>query len=218
MGSAEKTQMERSNALLKEGGRAMRRAITTVVAMALVVAALATTASAAAGRRTTDCVSGSVNINENVGVSAAIVAPFCAEIKAGDWWVPAAFWVQAKNWDLKPDGYIPVGETPLEEFVANFVGVRYVVDQGTKHEFTVEFANGPSLWTDAHPIFPDDLDLASPMTLGSIRPLSVGPHTVTMFWTLSADTCDGLDTDPELACAPAGEFEGFTDYFDVVAN
>lgn len=117
-----------------------------------------------------------------------------------------------------PDGYVPAGATPLEDFVAKFVAIRYVVDEGTPHEFTVEFANGPLLWTGDHAIN-QDIALATPMTLGAIRPLSVGPHTVRTFWIMSDMQCDGWSAVVAESCFPAaGPYDGGTDSFEVVAN
>jgi len=196
----------------------MRRSITTGLAVALVVGALGTTAAATDGPRTGHCVApNGVDINANLDLSVAVVAPFCPEIKAGDWWVPAWFWTHAKTYEQVPDGFVPTSATPLKDFVAKFVAIRYVVDQGTKQEFTVEFANGPSLWTDQHPLNPD-IDLASPMTLGAIRPLRVGPHTVTTFWIFRDVHCDGFSSEFDESCVPAGVFDSGTSSFDVVAN
>jgi hypothetical protein len=197
----------------------MRRSVTILVMVVAMVlsGALAATAMAPSSR-TEHCVApNGIDINANVGISAAVVAPFCPEIKAGDWWVPAQFWTEAKTWEFVPSGFIPVGATPLEDFVAKFVAIRYVVDQGTSHEFTVEFATGPSLWTHQHPLNPN-IDLASAMTLGTIRPLSVGPHTVTLFWIFSDAHCDGFSPVFEESCVPAGAFDAGTDSFDVVAK
>jgi hypothetical protein len=56
------------------------------------------------------------------------------------------------------------------------------------------------------------------MTLGSIRPLSVGTHTVTSFWTFSEDQCDGLSDVFEEGCFPAGVSDGGIRSFEVVAR
>jgi hypothetical protein len=195
-----------------------RKLATLVAAGSLVLAGTSTSTALADSPRTEHCVApNGIDINANLDLSVAVVAPFCPEIKAGDRWVPAWFWSHAKTYEQVPDGFVPTSATPLEDFVAKFVAIRYVVDQGTKHEFAVEFANGPSLWTDEHPLNPD-IDLASPMTLGAIRPLPVGPHTVTTFWVFSDAHCDGFSSIFEESCVPAGVFEGGTSSFNVVAN
>jgi len=196
-----------------------RKLSALVVASSLVLAGTATSTALADSPRTEHCIAlNGVDINANLGIlSAAVVAPYCPEMKAGDWWVPAQFWFGAKTWEQVPDGFEPAGDTPVEDFIAKFVSIRYVVDQGTTQEFSVEFANGPSLWTDEHPTNPD-IELASAMTLGTIRPLSVGTHSVTSFWTFSDDQCDGLSDVFEESCFPAGVFDGGTLSFDVVAG
>jgi hypothetical protein len=159
-----------------------------------------------------------VDINANLRLDAAVVAPFCPTIKAGDRWVPAQFYTAARSWEQMPDGYVPAGATPLQDFVAKFVAIRYVVDEGTSRAFTVEFANGPLLWTGQHAINPD-IALATPMTLGAIRPLGVGPHTVRMIWIMSAMQCDGWSAVVAESCFPgAGPFDNGSDAFEVVAR
>lgn len=199
----------------------MRKGLASLIAAAtLVLAGVAGVEAAAAdSTRTEHCVApNGVDMNAYLDLSAAVVAPFCPQIKAGDWWVRAHFYTAAKTWEQMPDGYVPAGATPLEDFVAKFVAIRYVVDEGTPHEFTVEFANGPLLWTGDHATNPD-IALATPMTLGAIRPLSAGPHTVRTFWIMSDIQCDGWSAVVEESCFPgAGPFDSGTISFEVVAK
>lgn len=183
------------------------------------LAGTSATAAVADRTRTQHCVApNGVDMNAFLDLSAAVVATFCPAIKAGDWWVPANFYSSAKTWEQMPDGYVPAGETPREDFVAKFLAIRYVVDEGTPREFTVEFANGPLLWTGDHATNPD-IDLATPMTLGAIRPLSVGPHTVRDIWIMSDIQCDGWSAVVEESCFPAaGPFDGGITTFEVVAR
>lgn len=198
----------------------MRKRLATLIAAAyLALASTAATPALAGTRRTDDCIApNGVDINANIGLSAAVVAPFCPKVKAGDSWVRVGFYTAATTWEAMPDGYVPAGATPVEDFAAKFVAIRHVVDAGTPQEFTVEFANGPRLWVGPHPLNPD-IVLATPMTLGSIRPLSVGRHTVTTFWIMSAMQCDGWSSVVEESCFPgAGPFPDGTLSFEVVAK
>ena len=197
-----------------------KRVASLIAAAAIVLAGAAGVEAAPAGTtRTAHCVApNGVDMNVFLNLSAAVVAPFCAQIKAGDPWVPAQFYTAAKTWEQMPPGYVPAGATPLEDFVAKFVAIRYVVDEGTAREFTVEFANGPRLWTGQHAINPD-IALASPMTLGAIRPLSAGPHVVRIFWIMSEMQCDGWSAVAEESCfGGAGPFDNGTTAFEVVAR
>ena len=191
----------------------------TAVALGAMVALSASTTASASSPRTEHCVApNGVDMNAYLDLSAAIVAPFCPEIKAGAWWVRARFYASATTWEQMPEGYVPAGSTPREDFVAKFLAVRYVVDEGTPDEFTVEFANGPRLWTGDHATDPD-IALATPMTLGAIRPLSVGPHTVRDVWIMSDMQCDGWSAVVEESCIPgAGPYDLGTISFEVVAK
>lgn len=199
----------------------MRKGLASLIAAVSIVLAGAAGVQAAPAdsTRTEHCVApNGVDMNAYLDLSAAVVAPFCPQIKAGDWWVRAHFYTAAKTWEQMPDGYVPAGATPLEDFAAKFVAIRYVVDEGTPNEFTVEFANGPLLWTGQHAINPD-IALASPMTLGSIRPLRVGPHTVRTFWIMSDMQCDGWSAVVEESCFPgAGPYDSGTISFEVVGR
>lgn len=199
----------------------MRKRLASLIAAATLVLAGAAGVEAAPAQntRTEHCIApNGVDMNAYLDLSAAIAATFCPQIKAGDWWVRAQFYTAARTWEQMPDGYVPAGSTPLEDFVAKFVAIRYVVDEGTPNEFTVEFANGPLLWTGEHATNPD-IALATPMTLGAIRPVGVGPHTVRTIWIMSAMQCDGWSSVVEESCFPgAGPYDGGTVAFEVVGR
>ena len=196
-----------------------KRLAVFIVAGSLVLASTTASVALAGSARTAHCVApNGVDINANLSLDVAVVAPFCPTIKAGDRWVPAQFYTAARTWEQMPDGYVPAGATPLEDFVAKFVAIRYVVDEGTPDQFTVEFKNGPRLWTGVHPINPA-IALATPMTLGAIRPLGVGAHTVRTFWIMSALQCDGWSAVAEESCfGGAGPFDNGILAFEVVAK
>ena len=198
----------------------MRKRLAIFIASwSLVLASTTASVALAGSARTPHCVApNGVDINANLSLDAAVAAPFCPTIKAGDRWVPAQFYTAARSWEQMPAGYVPAGATPLEDFAAKFVAIRYVVDEGTPYQFTVEFANGPRLYTGVHPINPA-IALATPMTLGSIRPLGLGAHTVRSFWIMSAMQCDGWSAVVEESCFPgAGPFDNGTLAFRVVAK
>jgi hypothetical protein len=192
------------------------------VALAMTLAASTVApAQASADPRVTPCVlpngldpyvSGGTILQEFYGVSTSIVTGFCPVIKAGapSTVVAAAYF--AKSWEAIPAGYTPVSATPLGDFRARFVGVRIVVDEGTRQEFTVEWANSPKLWVGDYGPY----DLASPITLGTVRPLSVGVHSERVVYVMSGMACDGISADPDLSCIPAGETSFRTVHFTVV--
>jgi hypothetical protein len=49
-------------------------------------------------------------------------------------------WFMNRGFEAVSEGFVPAGATPLEDFVAKFTGVRYVVDPGSKRERTYAFA------------------------------------------------------------------------------
>jgi hypothetical protein len=187
--------------------------VATVVGALLVVAGTAAPAAAATNPRVKPCISSDgMNFQETLGISWALVQPGCREIQSGATWGTAYGWYAAKTWEQVPVGYVPSGSTPIADFEAHLISARLVIDQGTRQEFTVEWRNGPALWVGED----GGYAVASVGTLGTIRPLSVGAHTVRRLMALSAMTCDGLSSDPDLSCSPAGEIDLGTLTFKVV--
>lgn len=166
-----------------------------------------------------------IDLNEAFGTPAvAHVNPYgsqCLKIKSGARWsVPIGFYV-AKTWEQIPPNYNPL-PTPLEELLADTTKVRLVVDEGTTHEFTVEWTNIQDSyvgdWNTFYAGTPDDQPtwlLVNMGTIGAIRPLPVGVHTVKPVWVVSHLSCDGTSADPN-SCAPIGDYEFDTITFTVV--
>ncbi|MFL5912196.1 MAG: hypothetical protein ACJ768_16670 [Gaiellaceae bacterium] len=192
------------------------------VALAMVLAASTVApARAAADPRFAPCVlpggldpfvPGGTVVQQFFGVSTSIVASFCPVIKAGARWTVIAAAFSAKTYEAFPAGYEPGSARPLDDFRARFVGVKIYVDEGTPQAFTVEWANSPKLWAgDWGPY-----DLASPITLGTVRPLSVGAHSERVAYVMSEMACDGTSAETDLSCIPAGETSFPTVHFTVV--
>jgi hypothetical protein len=152
-------------------------------------------------------VSSGVDLNGLFDVPEQIVTgttPSCSEVGSGERWRPSAIpWFLNQSFEVVPDGFVPAGATPLEDFVAKFAGVRYVVDPGTRRERTYAFADVDDLWTGTFAGTP----LVSPITLAVLKPLPVGDHEVETYWRFSATHCDGFGnaTGPQGNCFPAGE-------------
>jgi hypothetical protein len=150
------------------------------------------------------CVSPStgVDLNEFFDISAQIVTSFCREVGSGEQWTVGGPWFMAPTFESTPPGFESAGDTPLEDFVAKFSGIKYVIDPGSKHQETVVFPNDESLFVDAD--F-NGFAFVSPVTLGLLKPEPVGEHVVGVYWIFSAMHCDGIDDDPIANCLPAGE-------------
>lgn len=157
------------------------------------------------------CITPLGDVNELYGISAQIVNPFCTRVDAGESWVPTGGppWFVNTSFAAVPAGFVPAAPTPLEDFLAKFVAVKYVVDAGTLQERTYTFPASDKLWIGESPFGPG-FPAVHPITLGTLRPVSVGDHTVRVYWVMSAMHCDGLGTDVTVNCLPAGEVPYFS--------
>jgi hypothetical protein len=130
------------------------------------------------------------------------LGPGCRTALVGEQWVRAVPpWVMAD-------------ETKAKEFKTNFVSARYVID-GVEPGVTigkdkVQFGNVPG---DLPPSQFPGLPYAVPVS-PAFDPLPVGTHTSTLFVTMAAKTCNGLQTTvggltppppgPDGLCLPEG--------------
>jgi hypothetical protein len=152
-----------------------------------------------------------VNLNELYGISDRIITRSCTQAYAGERWVQPAVWIVNTSFEAVPAEFVPTGATPLEDFVAKLAAVKYVVDAGTKHERTYVIPSGDRLWIGELDGFP----AANTVTLGSLNPLSVGSHTVAVYWIFDGMHCDGFVANAVENCFPAGETFYTATAFDV---
>jgi hypothetical protein len=179
-----------------------RRSVPVVLGVLVACLGLLTTEAPAGPKTVKPCISPTeVNLNERWGISDAIVAPFCTEVSSGRRWVVSNAWFMNPTFDFMPVGFVAAGATPVEDFIAKFVGVKYVVDPGTSKEKTYVFPSDDSLGVISAPPF----DVVNPVTLGSLKPSSIGDHVVDSYFVLSGMHCDGLGDIVEENCLPAGE-------------
>ena len=187
---------------MSENRRQLRHGM--VVTLGVLVACLGPGASGSSAEPKTvkHCITPTdIDLNERYGVSDAIVAPFCAEVNSGRRWTVSNAWFMNVIYGPAPPGFVPEGETPLDDFLAKFIGVKYVVDPGTKKEKTYVFGNDDDLGI----VIGDEAVAANPVTLGALKPLSVGDHVVDSYLLFSAMHCDGVGAVVEENCLPAGE-------------
>jgi hypothetical protein len=213
----------------REYHRRFRRGLlATVAVLSASVVLGAGTASAAPGgllgpndakeTRENHCIAPSgVDLNEFYGVSEQIVTPFCSQVGSGERWTVSAPWFMAHTFAVAPAGFVPAGATPLEDFMAKFVSVKYVIDPGTVQETTYVFSNNGNLWTGTSL---GGLPLVNSLTLGLLMPRSVGEHVVEVYWVFSAMHCDGIGDviAPYLEggnCLAAGENRLFSPHITV---
>jgi hypothetical protein len=185
------------------GGWFRGRVVTvTVIAAACVLVTGAGGAAAADKKEGNHCIAPQgVDLNEFFGVSEQIVSSFCREVGSGEHWTMSLSWSMNHTFEAVPAGFVPVGATPLEDFLAKFSGVKYVIDPGTEHSRTTVFRNVGDLFIGTF----EGLPRVSPITLGTLNPLPVGEHTVVVYWEFSAMHCDGKGVVLDENCIPAGE-------------
>ena len=119
-----------------------------VVAFGVLVVGLAVGASeaSAAPKPVQHCITPtSVDLNVRWAVSEAIVAPFCPEVASGRRWTVSNAWFMNTFFQVVPLGFVPAGATPVDDFKAKFIGVKYVVDPGTKQQKIYQFPSDDSL-------------------------------------------------------------------------
>ena len=123
------------------------------------------------------CITPLGDLNQIYGIYEQIVTVFCPRVNSGAYWVAAGGppWFMNTSFELVPEGFVPAGETPLEDFRAKFVAVKYVIDPGTLQERIHIFPTSDKLWTGPHPIV--GLPAVHPITLGALRPsmLKISP-------------------------------------------
>jgi hypothetical protein len=141
------------------------------------------------------------NLNELYGVADRIITQSCNRAVAGERWVQPAVWIMNTSFEAVPAEFVAAGATPLDDFLAKFVAVKYVVDAGTKQARTYVIPSSDRLWIGELEGFP----AVNTVTLGSLHPLSVGQHTVAVYWVFNGMQCDGFAANAVENCFSAGE-------------
>lgn len=149
------------------------------------------------------------DLNILFGTTKQIITPFCNQVDAGEQWTAAGpSWFINTDFDLVPEGFVPTGATPLEDFVAKFVAIKYVIDPGTLQERTFIYPTSNALWIGTNAA---GFQSVWPGTLSTLPPLSIGEHFVAVYWVFNAMHCDGFGEEAELFCLGPGEvpYAGF---------
>lgn len=181
-----------------------RMSVAVRLSTILLTASLVLTPSmaGAGSKKSPDCIIGGANLNEIYGTDEGfVVDPFCTEVATGARWRPILRWNVAGSWESVPDGFVPAGETPLDDFLLKFEGARYVVDAGTRQEREYVFSAEDLNLVAAD--LPDGWDFAT--WTPRMHPLSAGTHRVDKYTIFSATHCDGIPEAEGGICAPAGE-------------
>jgi hypothetical protein len=185
-----------------------------LVALIAAIIVVTTASTASASRTANQCIApDGTDLNQFYNFSDQIVAPFCTQVDAGENWSVVARWFVNFTFASAPDGFVPAGTTPVEDFLAKFAGVKYVLDPDTSHEKVYLLKNKRHLWAGSANGFP----LFNTLTMGTLQPLSVGPHVVKTYWLFSAMHCDGFGDVLLVNCFLAGETLYSTIPFEVTS-
>jgi hypothetical protein len=160
----------------------------------------------------TDCMNAAfgVDMNAMFGVPEQLLGDVCtAPLSAKSAWRILTFWGMNSSYELMPPGYVPAAPTPAEDLTAKLTSVKVVIDAGTRKSKTFTFSPPAVLRTDLtygdYFGFPDFLPQPIAWTLPKLSPLPAGDHRVQVFWTLSAQHCDGFSDVPAFSCLPSGD-------------
>jgi hypothetical protein len=163
-----------------------------------------------------------LDLNATYGISAQIVTGFCHEVGSGERWISSgAPWFVNDTFESVPtpeEGFVPAGDTPVEDFIAKFTALKLVIDAGTRQEKTVVFPNDGNVFTGPATLFPgnpEEWALVIPITLGTVQPLPVGDHVVDVYWVFGDVHCDGVAANIVENCFPEGETQYVTVAFEV---
>ncbi|MGW8767136.1 hypothetical protein ACWGN5_32075 [Streptomyces sp. NPDC055815] len=154
------------------------------------------------------CAFEGINLNEFLGVAQRLIGPPpCREAFVGEQWVrtfPSWGTAPSAQGTVYPAGYTPARPAPMNDFTSKFLGVRIVNDIGTAQQRSYTF--GPEVLRRIA-LDPESGFLFAYFATPPLHPLRAGAHTTTVFMRLSAEHCDGIGTNPEENCLPAGEFQ-----------
>lgn len=180
--------------------------LSAIVLAAVLVCLMVGTSVASAGNRvksTNHCLNPEgTDLNARYDIAEQIAAFFCSRIEQGKPWRVAALWTVSPTFDAAPDGFVPAGDTPLEDFARKLVSVTYVIDPGTRQERVIVFPNNHLLWLGSVDGYP----AANTITLGVLGPIRPGRHIIEVHWTFRALHCDGFSDVIDESCLPAGNF------------
>jgi len=187
--------------------RSVSRRAAAVLFALVIASGVPATASAGSSDGTHCIFPGGTDFNELWGVTEAVVWFNCTTIGAGEDWRVADAWGMNRKFQGKPKGFVPAGDTPLDDFLAKFVSAKVVVDAGTPGQQVYVFDDTSRLLVGDNTV--------NAVTMGVMPALPVGQHTVDAYWVMSALHCDGFPK-PKGGCLPAGESLGFSAAFEVV--
>jgi hypothetical protein len=212
-----------------------------VAVAALVGASLAVPNTSSATRCTSD--NGSdvkayfgIQRSDAIWLNLQGLHPPCVTVVQGHTFYRTHGWItQLPPETVYPEGYRPDHPAPMKDFLSKITQARYVVSRDGRVEIARTVGRRELLARAKLGAF-GDLFVAPDSTLTpgvtiygaapewttlepfSSRGLSVGQHTIEIYWTLTKQHCDGFAADPANDCLPAGESLTTSTLFDVVPH
>jgi len=159
-----------------------------IAALAVMISLAAPAGVSAAPKQISHCFNGDTDLNQKFGVTETIAWYTCPDLEPGRKFRVAQAWVMNPTFDVIPDGFVPAGATPLDDFLAKVAGRTVIVDPGTRQERVYSFTNVGDIYS----AFDADGSLVNGVRLGLLQPLSPGVHVIQTSWTMSAMHCDGF--------------------------
>jgi hypothetical protein len=188
-----------------------------ILSVAVCSALLLSPSAAAKWGSNEPCVaSNGMTLKQQYGYSVAIVTSQCNQLRVGERWAPSVPWIMDTRFEQMPSGFTTDYGTPLDDLRGKFKSIDVVVDAGSAYQTNRSFPADNKLWTGELPNAPG-LPAVDSANLGSLDPLPVGQHSITVYWNFSAQHCDGF-TASQSSCLPAGTTLVKQIAFNVVAQ
>jgi hypothetical protein len=168
-----------------------------------------------------------VDWSDTLGVTSAdLVTPFCANVVAGDRYVPEVLWITntADGVEghpvLYPGGYVPSSRAPATDFLHKLDQVRYVVHPGGQQyvfrgQDIEKVVTVGDLLRGSGDYDPAELAKPAIALLGTLPALTPGAYTADIHFVMSAAHCDGQTADRDNSCLQAGDTYLLTRHFTV---
>lgn len=159
---------------------------------------------------------------------AAMVSPFCTEVRAIDPYTPEVLWITNTEDGIEggpvlyPPGYTPRDRAPTRDFVHKLESVRYIVQPGNQElSFRASKIEKGVIVRDLFEgstgeFTPPQMAWPATALLGELPRLSPGIYSADIHFIMSDTHCDGQTDVFADSCLPPGDSFMLTRHFIVV--